>query len=85
MVEMPREVIWFLSAVLIVIVMRTVSKDITWKHGYTVHALLKDATGLAPRSRARSSSRSWPSRKAVRPCGTLIVIEDRPPVTPGEA
>jgi phospholipid/cholesterol/gamma-HCH transport system substrate-binding protein len=40
-----------LSAVLIVIVMRTVSKDITGKHGYVVHALLKDATGLAPRSR----------------------------------
>jgi len=40
-----------LSAVLIVIVMRTVSKDITGKKGYTVHALLKDATGLAPRSR----------------------------------
>ncbi len=40
-----------LSAVLIVIVMRTVSKDIAGKHGYVVHALLKDATGLAPRSR----------------------------------
>ncbi len=39
------------SGILVFIVLRTVSKDITGKKGYTVHALLKDATGLAPRSR----------------------------------
>jgi phospholipid/cholesterol/gamma-HCH transport system substrate-binding protein len=40
-----------LSAVLIAVILRTVSKDVAGKKGYTVHALLKDATGLAPRSR----------------------------------
>ena len=39
------------SAGLAIVILRTVSKDVAGKRGYTVHALLKDATGLAPRSR----------------------------------
>jgi phospholipid/cholesterol/gamma-HCH transport system substrate-binding protein len=39
------------SAGLVVIILRTVSRGVSGKKGYTVHAMLHDATGLAPRSR----------------------------------
>jgi phospholipid/cholesterol/gamma-HCH transport system substrate-binding protein len=39
------------SAGMVVVVVRTVSKETGTGKGYTVHALLKDGTGLAPRSR----------------------------------
>jgi phospholipid/cholesterol/gamma-HCH transport system substrate-binding protein len=39
------------SAGLVFVILRTVSKDTGNGKGYVVHALLKDATGLAPRSR----------------------------------
>jgi phospholipid/cholesterol/gamma-HCH transport system substrate-binding protein len=39
------------SAGMVIIILRTVSKDVGSGKGYVVHALLKDATGLAPRSR----------------------------------
>src|ERR1700734_2321589 len=39
------------SAGLIFIILKTVSKETGTGKGYVVHAVLKDATGLAPRSR----------------------------------
>src|SRR5579863_844149 len=39
------------SAGMVFIVLRTVSKETGSGKGYVVHATLKDATGLAPRSR----------------------------------
>src|SRR6266550_2651386 len=43
------------SAILFVIVYRTVSKEVGHGGGYVVHASLKDATGLASHSRVAES------------------------------
>jgi len=57
------------SAGMVVIVVRTVSHDVTGKKGYTVHALLKDATGLAPRSRVAIAGIAVGSLKNIELAG----------------